>query len=145
VVELFFDCAVCEVGAKELEEVLDAGAGEGCDRAAVGGTEGGCVVEGGQLKLKLFTTCTICAGLQHVLYAPVAISRPSQLCHSRNLQVWARPLTAWIRPLQRVLGVYSPPEEGAMRGGGCVQLRACVGAMCGGAASGCAGFDVVYE
>jgi hypothetical protein len=32
-----------------------------------------------------------------------------------------------------------------MRGGGGVQLGACVGALCGGAASGCAGFDAVYE
>jgi hypothetical protein len=32
-----------------------------------------------------------------------------------------------------------------MRGGGGVQLRACVGAVCGGAASGRAGFDAVYE
>jgi hypothetical protein len=32
-----------------------------------------------------------------------------------------------------------------MRGGGGVQLGACVGAVRGGAASGCAGFDTVYE
>jgi transposase InsO family protein len=46
-----------------------------------------------QLKLKLFTTCTVCADLQQVPYAPVAVSRPSQLCNTGNLQVWARPLT----------------------------------------------------
>jgi hypothetical protein len=34
------------------------------------------------LNLKLFTTCTVCTGLQHVPYAPVAISAPSQQCHS---------------------------------------------------------------
>jgi hypothetical protein len=32
-----------------------------------------------------------------------------------------------------------------VRGGGSVQSRARVGALSGGAASGCAGFDVVYE
>jgi hypothetical protein len=32
-----------------------------------------------------------------------------------------------------------------MQGGGGVQLGACVGAVCGGAASGRAGFHVVYE
>jgi hypothetical protein len=32
-----------------------------------------------------------------------------------------------------------------MRGGGDVQLGACVGAVCGGAASCPAGFDAVYE
>jgi hypothetical protein len=32
-----------------------------------------------------------------------------------------------------------------VRGGGSVQLGACVGAVSGGAASGCAGFDVVHE
>jgi hypothetical protein len=34
-----------------------------------------------KLKLKLFTTCTVCAGLQQLQYAPVAVSGPSQLCH----------------------------------------------------------------
>jgi hypothetical protein len=47
VVDLFFEFAVCEVGAEELGEVSDSGAGESCDRAAVGGAETGCVVEGG--------------------------------------------------------------------------------------------------
>jgi hypothetical protein len=28
-------------------------------------------------KLKLFTTCTVCAGLQELPYAPVAVSGPS--------------------------------------------------------------------
>jgi hypothetical protein len=46
-----------------------------------------------KLILKLFTTCTVCAGLQQVPYAPVAVSWPSQQCHTRNLQVRARPLT----------------------------------------------------
>jgi hypothetical protein len=32
-----------------------------------------------------------------------------------------------------------------VRGGVGVQLGACVGAVCGGAASGCAGFDAVHE
>jgi hypothetical protein len=32
-----------------------------------------------------------------------------------------------------------------MRGGGGVQLGACVGALCEGAASGCAGLDAVDE
>jgi hypothetical protein len=32
-----------------------------------------------------------------------------------------------------------------MRGGGGVQLGACVGAVCGGVARGRAGFDAVYE
>jgi hypothetical protein len=32
-----------------------------------------------------------------------------------------------------------------MRGGGGVQLKACVGAVCAGAASGCEGFDAIYE
>jgi hypothetical protein len=32
-----------------------------------------------------------------------------------------------------------------MRGGGGVQLGACVGAVCGGTASGCAGYDAVNE
>jgi hypothetical protein len=32
-----------------------------------------------------------------------------------------------------------------MRGGGSVQLGACEGAVCGGAARGRAGFDAVYE
>jgi hypothetical protein len=32
-----------------------------------------------------------------------------------------------------------------MRGDGGVHLGVCVGAVCGGAASGCAGFDAVYE
>jgi hypothetical protein len=32
-----------------------------------------------------------------------------------------------------------------MLGGGGVQLGVCVGAECGGAASGCAGFDAVDE
>jgi hypothetical protein len=36
VVDLFFEYAVFEVGAAELEEVSDAGTGERCDRAAVG-------------------------------------------------------------------------------------------------------------
>jgi hypothetical protein len=47
-----------------------------------------------KLKLKLFTTCTACAGLHQTPYAPVAVSGPSQLCHTGNLQVRARPLTA---------------------------------------------------
>jgi hypothetical protein len=44
-----------------------------------------------------------------------------------------------------VWGFVLPPGEDAMRGGGGVQLGACVGAVCGGAASGCAGFDALYE
>jgi hypothetical protein len=32
-----------------------------------------------------------------------------------------------------------------MQGGGGVHLGACVGAVCGGTASGRAGFDAVYE
>jgi hypothetical protein len=47
VVDLFFECAMCEVGAEELEEVSDAGPRESCDRAAVGGEEDGCVLESG--------------------------------------------------------------------------------------------------
>jgi hypothetical protein len=35
-----------------------------------------------KLKLKLFTTCAVCAGLQLVPHAPVAVSEPSQQCHS---------------------------------------------------------------
>jgi hypothetical protein len=46
-----------------------------------------------KLKLKLFTTCTVCAGLQHLPYAPVAVYGSSQLCHIGNSQVMARPLT----------------------------------------------------
>jgi hypothetical protein len=46
VVDLFFECALCEVRAEALEEVSDAGAGESCDRAAMHMTDG-CVVEGG--------------------------------------------------------------------------------------------------
>jgi hypothetical protein len=42
-------------------------------------------------------------------------------------------------------GFYSPHGECAVRGGGGVHLGACVGTVFGGAASGCAGFDVVYE
>jgi hypothetical protein len=34
-----------------------------------------------KMKMKLFTTCTVCAGLQLVPYAPVVVSRPSQQCH----------------------------------------------------------------
>jgi hypothetical protein len=43
--------------------------------------------------LKLFTICTVCAGLQQLQYAPVVVSRPSQQCHVGNPQVRARPLT----------------------------------------------------
>jgi hypothetical protein len=32
-----------------------------------------------------------------------------------------------------------------MHGGGGVPLGACVGVVCGGAASGCAGLDAVYD
>jgi hypothetical protein len=35
-----------------------------------------------KLKSKLFTTCTVCAGLHQKPYAPVAVSGPSQLCHT---------------------------------------------------------------
>jgi hypothetical protein len=42
-------------------------------------------------------------------------------------------------------GFYSPPGECAARGGAGVQLEGCVGAVCGGAASGCAGFEAVYQ
>jgi hypothetical protein len=52
-----------------------------------------CTFATAKLKLKLFTTCTLCAGLHQLPYAPVAVSGPSQLCHTRNLQVRARPLT----------------------------------------------------
>jgi hypothetical protein len=38
-----------------------------------------------------------------------------------------------------------PPGQGIVRGGGNVQLWAFVGAVCGGAVSGCAGFYAVYE
>jgi hypothetical protein len=38
-----------------------------------------------KLKLKLFTTRTVCAGLHQTPYAPVAVSGPSQLCHTWNL------------------------------------------------------------
>jgi hypothetical protein len=44
-------------------------------------------------KLKLFTTCTVCAGLHEIPYAPVVVYGPSQLCHTGNLQVRARPIT----------------------------------------------------
>jgi hypothetical protein len=40
---------------------------------------------------------------------PVAVFGPSQLCHSGNLQVKAKPLTAKIQPLKGVLGVFTPP------------------------------------
>jgi hypothetical protein len=46
-----------------------------------------------KLKLKLFTTCAVCAGLHQIPYAPVDVSGLSQLCHTWNLQVRARPLT----------------------------------------------------
>jgi hypothetical protein len=36
VVDLFFEFAACNVGVEEVVEVSDAGAGEGCDRPAVG-------------------------------------------------------------------------------------------------------------
>jgi hypothetical protein len=36
---LFFECAVCEIGAEELEEVSDVEAVGGCDRAALGGAK----------------------------------------------------------------------------------------------------------
>jgi hypothetical protein len=64
-----------------------------------------------KLKLKLFTTCTVCAGLHQIPYAPVAVSGPSQLCHTWNLQVKARPLTTYIQPLQGCSGVLLPPGE----------------------------------
>jgi hypothetical protein len=37
VVDLFLERAVCKVGAEEVVEVSDAGAGDGCDRSAAGG------------------------------------------------------------------------------------------------------------
>jgi hypothetical protein len=97
------------------------------------------------LKLKLFTTCTVCAGLHQIPYAPVAVSGPSQLCHTGNLQVRARPLTTLIQPLQGFSGVVLPPGECAMRIEGSVHSGACEGAVCGGAARGSAGFDAIYE
>jgi hypothetical protein len=42
-------------------------------------------------------------------------------------------------------GFTPPPGEGVVHGGGCVHLGACVGAVCGVAASGCAGFYAVHE
>jgi hypothetical protein len=44
-----------------------------------------------------------------------------------------------------VRGFYSPPAECARRGDGGVQLGACEGAVCGGAAKGRTGFDAVYN
>jgi hypothetical protein len=41
-------------------------------------------------------------------------------------------------------GFLLPPRVCVVRGGCSVQLRVCVGAVFGGAASGCAGFDAVY-
>ena len=76
-----------------------------------------------KLKLKLFTTCTVCAGLQQIPYAPIAVSGPSQLCHTWNLQVGARPLTTYIQPLQGCSGFLLPPGEGLKRVEGCVQER----------------------
>jgi hypothetical protein len=46
-----------------------------------------------KLKLKLFTTRTVCAGLEQLPYAPVDVFGPSQLCLIGNLQVRVRPLT----------------------------------------------------
>jgi hypothetical protein len=60
VVDLFFERAVCEVGAEELEEVSNAGTGEGCDCSAVWGVEGGSVVEVG------VDVCGGCDGRDHV-------------------------------------------------------------------------------
>jgi hypothetical protein len=42
-------------------------------------------------------------------------------------------------------GFYSLPEECDVRSGGSVQLRACVGAVCGGAACGRARYNAVGE
>jgi hypothetical protein len=42
-------------------------------------------------------------------------------------------------------GSIEPPGEYDVRSGGSVQLGACVGVMCGGAACGRARFDAVYE
>jgi hypothetical protein len=77
----------------------------------------------------------------------VAVSGPSQLCHSGNLQVTTTPLNAKVQPLQSVLGVFTSPSPGEsdVRSGGSVQLGACVGAVCRGAACGRARFDAVYE
>jgi hypothetical protein len=48
VVDLFFECAVCKVGAEEVVHVSGAGGGEGYDyRATVGDAKDGCVLEGG--------------------------------------------------------------------------------------------------
>jgi hypothetical protein len=47
VVDLLFERAVCEAGEEDLVEVSDAGDGEGCARAAVGGAKDGRVVEDG--------------------------------------------------------------------------------------------------
>jgi hypothetical protein len=63
-----------------------------------------------KLELKLFTTCTVCAGLQQVPYAQVVVSGTSQQCHTRNLQVRVTPLTTYIQSLQRVLGGLTPPR-----------------------------------
>jgi hypothetical protein len=63
-----------------------------------------------KLKMKLFTTCTVRAGLTQIPYAPVVVSRPSQLCHTWNLQVMARPLITYIQPLQGCSGILLPPR-----------------------------------
>jgi hypothetical protein len=77
------------------------------------------------LKLNFFTTCTVCAGLHQIPYVPVAVFGPSQLCHTGNLQVMARPLTTLIQPLPGFSGLYSPP--GSVQcglGAACIQGRA---------------------
>jgi hypothetical protein len=62
---------------------------------------------GGPIEIKIeivFKKCTVC-GIHQIPYAPVAVSGPSQLCHTRNIQVRARPLTTYIQPLQGCSGV----------------------------------------
>jgi hypothetical protein len=99
-----------------------------------------------KLKLKLFTTCTVCAG-----FTPKAVCAGCCLwalptMPYMELTSQARPLTTYIQPLQGCSGVLLPPPGScARRGEGGVHLGACEGAMCKGAVGDRAGFDAVYE
>ena len=73
-------------------------------------------------RMRRFTTITVCAGC----------------CQEAYKLGLDKPLQGYSRVLLR-------PGECAMRGDGGVQLGACEGAVCGGAARARAGFDAVYR
>jgi hypothetical protein len=98
-IDIFFECAVGEVGAEDLANVSDAWARAGCDRVAGCGAKDGCVTESG-VNVRCEAACR-----EHVEVAVdgVMVKGDEGLVHGVGARVERMGLVAGMEPLLNIL------------------------------------------